>query len=104
VDELFIDVIPAPPGLTVDALTDTKLAGKARAAKTQKQRGNAIGVKVKVRAGERLTAKARGTIEVNPTSRAEAEKDRADHGRGEHAEAEAKESEGGADRRRLEAG
>jgi hypothetical protein len=56
-------------GLTVDALTDTQLAGKARAAKAQKQSGNAIVVKVKVKAGERLTAKASGKIKLNPTSR-----------------------------------
>ena len=54
-------------GFAVDALTDTKLAGRASAAKTQKQQGKKIVVKVKVKADEQLTAKASGKIKVNPT-------------------------------------
>jgi hypothetical protein len=57
-----------PSGLAVDALIDTELAGSARAKKTQKQHGNAIVVKVKVSADERLTAElGRGKIKVNPS-------------------------------------
>jgi hypothetical protein len=56
-----------PSGVAVDALTDTTLAGNARATKTQRQHGNAIVVEVKVNADERLTAKASGKITVNPT-------------------------------------
>ena len=50
-----------------DGLTDTKLAGKASAARTQRQAGKRIVVKVKVQAKERLTAKASGKIKVKPT-------------------------------------
>jgi hypothetical protein len=54
-------------GLAVDGLTDTKLAGKASAAKSQRQTGKRIVVKVRVKAKERLSAKASGTIKVSPT-------------------------------------
>ena len=53
--------------LAVDALTDTRLAGKATAKRTQKQQDNKVRVEVKVKAKERLTAKATGKIKVNPT-------------------------------------
>ena len=53
--------------LAVDALTDTKLAGKASAKKTQRQNGRKVLVKVKLKAKERLTAKASGKIKVSPT-------------------------------------
>ena len=43
------------------------VAGKATAAKTQRQHGNAIVVKVKVTADETLTANASGKIKVNPS-------------------------------------
>jgi virginiamycin B lyase len=62
-------------GVAVDALTDTKLAGKAIAAKTQRQHGNAIVVEVKVKADERLIARASGKIEVNPSYRLKPKKD-----------------------------
>ena len=54
-------------GLAVDSLVDTTLAGSATATKAQKQHGNAIVVRVKVSADERLTAKTSGKIKVNPT-------------------------------------
>ena len=56
-----------PQGVSVDALTDTKAEGKASAARTQGQTGKRIVVKLKVRAKERLDAKATGKIKVNPT-------------------------------------
>ena len=43
------------------------VAGNATAAKTQKQHGNAIVVKVNVSADEQLTAEASGKIKVSPT-------------------------------------
>jgi hypothetical protein len=43
------------------------VAGKARAAKAQRQHANAIVVKVNVSADERLTAEASGKIKVNPS-------------------------------------
>ena len=55
-----------PQFLAVDALTDT-VAGEASAAKTQRQRGKRIVVTVRVKAKDRLTAKATGEIKVNPT-------------------------------------
>ena len=57
------DPTPASRSFTVDA----EVAGKASAAKTQKQHGKKIVVKVKVKAKEPLTAKARGKIKINPT-------------------------------------
>ena len=56
-----------PHGLAVDAPTVTKAEGKASAAKTQKQTGKTILVKLRIEAKERLTAKARGQIRVNTT-------------------------------------
>jgi virginiamycin B lyase len=58
-----------PESLAADALTDRRPAGKASAARTQRQRGNRIVVRVKVKAKERLTARATGKIQVNPTYR-----------------------------------
>jgi hypothetical protein len=60
--------------IAVDALTDTKADGKASAARTQRQTGKRIVVKVKVKANERLTVKARGKIKVNPTYKLEPQK------------------------------
>ena len=57
------DPTPASRSFTVDA----EVAGKASAAKTQKQHGKKIVVKVKVKANEKLTAKASGKVKVNPT-------------------------------------
>ncbi len=57
----------SPGALAVDALTDTQLAGKVSAAKSQRQSGNRIVVRVKVKAKERLAAKVTGKIKVNPT-------------------------------------
>jgi hypothetical protein len=56
-----------PYDLAVDALTDTKLAGRASAAKNQKQHGKRIVVKVKIEAKEQLTVEARGKVKVKPT-------------------------------------
>ena len=56
-----------PGGLAVDGLADTDLAGTASAARTQRQSGKRIVVRVKVKAKEQLTAKASGKIKVNPT-------------------------------------
>jgi hypothetical protein len=56
-----------PWDLAIDAFTANRVAGEARAARTQRQRGTRIIVKVRVRAKERLTAKATGKIKVNPT-------------------------------------
>ena len=61
-DEHFL-----PGALAVDALTDPRPEGNARAARTQRQTGRRIVVKVKVQAKEELTAKATGKIKVNPT-------------------------------------
>ena len=66
VDSSFIEV-PCGATVAVDSLTDTKLAGKASAVRTQRQTGKKIVVKVNVKARERLTAKASGEIKVNPT-------------------------------------
>ena len=54
-------------GLAVDDLTDTGLAGKASAKRTQKQRGKKVRIAVKIKAKERLRAKITGKIKVNPT-------------------------------------
>ena len=54
-------------GLAVDDLTDAMLRGKATAKRTQKQQDKKIRVAVKIKAKERLTAKATGKIKVNPT-------------------------------------
>ena len=54
-------------GLAVDGRTDRVLAGKASAARTQRQDGKGIVVRVKVKAKETLTAKAAGKIRVDPT-------------------------------------
>jgi hypothetical protein len=54
-------------GLAVDSLTDTKLAGRASAKKTQRQKGKKVLVKVKIKAKERLSAKASGKIKLSPT-------------------------------------
>ena len=59
------DPTPASRSFTVDA----EVAGKASAAKTQKQHGKKIVVKVKVKAKEQLTAEASGEIKVNPAYR-----------------------------------
>ena len=64
VDESFIDGLAHRPG---SRSTPSSLAGKATAKRTQGQDGKKIVVKVKVRAKERLTAKASGKIKVNPT-------------------------------------
>ena len=66
----FIPVARAPVsvgGVAVDGLADTDLAGTASAPRTQRQSGKKIVVRVKVKAKERLTAKASGKIKVNPT-------------------------------------
>ena len=69
--ELGGDCVEACLGsFAVDALTDTKLAGRASAAKTQKQQGKKIVVKVKVKAKEPLTAKARRSGSPGPWSAA----------------------------------
>ncbi len=47
---------------------DTKIDGKASAAKTQKQRGHKIVVAVKVRAKEKLKAKATGSVKAKSRS------------------------------------
>jgi hypothetical protein len=60
-------ISPAGGGLAVDGLTDTELAGNASAARTQRQTGKRIVVRVRVKAKERLTAKATGKVKVNPT-------------------------------------
>ena len=60
----FIDRIWGCSGLAVDSLGPP---GKATAKPTQSQKGKKIVVKVKVKARERLTAKASGEIKVNPT-------------------------------------
>ena len=58
---------PGRGALAVDALTDPRAEGNARAPGTQRQTGRRIVVKVKVQAKEELTAKATGKIKVNPT-------------------------------------
>jgi hypothetical protein len=63
----FSDVHGVVDSVAVDGLTDERLAGRARAIKTQKQRGKRVVVKVRVKAKERLSAKASGKIKVNPT-------------------------------------
>jgi hypothetical protein len=55
--------------IAVDGRADRKLAGTASAAKTQRQRGKEIVVRVKLKAKERLTAKATGKVEADPTYR-----------------------------------
>ena len=91
--------------IAVDGLTDTKLAGKASAPKTQAQSGKRIRIKVTVKAKEPLTAEASGKIKINPDLRAEAEEDKARRGQDQDAEAEAKaEGAGEEDRQGLEAG
>lgn len=66
-DHDFIDTGSHVASLAVDDLTDTELAGKASAKRTQRQKGKKVIVKVKVKAKERLTAKATGKIQINPT-------------------------------------
>ena len=53
--------------LAVDSLADTKAKGKVRAAKTQRQGGNSIVVKVELKAKEKLTAAVAGKVIVTPT-------------------------------------
>ncbi len=53
--------------VAVDALSDPRAEGRARAARTQRQTGRRIVVKVKVQAKEELIAKATGKIKVNAT-------------------------------------
>ena len=65
VDQSFIRRV-TPLRLAVDGLADATLAGKASAARTQRQSGSRIVVKAKVKAKEQLTAKATGKIKVNP--------------------------------------
>ena len=67
VDQTFIRTKKVPFALAVDGLTDTKLAGRASAPRTQRQGGKKVVVEVKVTAKERLTAKATGKVKVNPT-------------------------------------
>ena len=67
VDRTASSPAAASSGIAVDTLPDTKLAGKATAARTQDQRGEGIAVRVKLKAKEQLTAKATGKIKVNPT-------------------------------------
>ena len=58
---------PTPASRSFRSAVDAEVAGKASAAKTQKQHGKKIVVKVKVKANEKLTAKASGKVKVNPT-------------------------------------
>ena len=51
----------------MNTLPDDQLAGKATAATTQGQSGKKVLVKAKVKAKERLTAKASGKVKINPT-------------------------------------
>ncbi len=60
--------------IAIDALTADRVAGEASAAKTQRQRAKRIIVKVRVKAKERLTAKATGKIKVNPTYKLKSKK------------------------------
>ena len=60
--------------IAIDALTADRVAGEASAAKTQRQRGKRIIVKVRIKAKERLTAKATGKIKVNPTYKLKSKK------------------------------
>ena len=64
VKRAFIDRIWGAGAIAVDGLGPP---GKATAKPTQRQKGKKIVVKVKVKARERLTAKASGEIKVNPT-------------------------------------
>ena len=48
---------------------DTVIAGRASAAKTQKQHGKRIVIKVTVKAKEQLTAEASGKVKVSPAYR-----------------------------------
>ena len=76
VDERFI-ALPAansPRSVAVDALTDTRLKGRASAARTQRQTGKRIVVKVRVKAKEKLTAKVTGQIQVNPAYKLKSQK------------------------------
>ena len=63
----FTPATPTPP-------PDTVIAGRASAAKTQKQHGKRIVVKVKVKAKEQLTAKASGKIKIKPTYKLKSKK------------------------------
>ena len=51
----------------IDGLTDTELAGTASAAKTQKQLGKRVHLKLVVETKEPLTVEASGKIKLNPT-------------------------------------
>ena len=64
VQRAFIDRILSEFAIAVDGLGPP---GKATAKPTQSQKGKKIVVTVKVKARERLTAKASGEIKVNPT-------------------------------------
>jgi hypothetical protein len=75
VDDRFpITDADGPLGVAVTTLPDTKLAGRARAATTQDQSGEGIVVRVKVKAKEQLTAKASGTVKVNPSYKLKSKK------------------------------
>ena len=64
VQRAFIDRIQSEGTIAVDGLGPP---GKATAKPTQRQTGRKIVLKVKVKARERLTAKASGKVKVNPT-------------------------------------
>ena len=57
---------PPPQDGSGAADDDTEVSGKVGAKKSQKQRGNRIRIVIKVKAGEPLTASAKGSIRVNP--------------------------------------
>ena len=59
---------PSSNAVTILDRDDGKLDGKASAAKTQKQKGKKIIVKVKVKAGENLEAVAKGKVTVKKKS------------------------------------
>jgi hypothetical protein len=55
-----------PGVVALDALTVTKAEGRASAVRTQRQTGKKIVVRVRVKAKEELTARAKGKVKVNP--------------------------------------
>ena len=64
VDSQFISGLDSPIFIAVNAL---RPVGKVTADRTQRQRGNKIRITVKVKAKQRLTARATAKVKVNPT-------------------------------------
>ncbi len=77
VNERFISGLGYPYAIAVNALQPP---GEVTAKRTQRQKGERIRIQVRVKAKERLTAKAGGKIKVNPTYKLKPKSVRVDAG------------------------